>query len=148
MKFIVNPCNFLEKDEFKMKKSENCILLTGGAGFIGSHVAERLSESGEDIVLVDNFDPFLYDPKIKKKNIESILKNPNVTLSITDLRNPPETENLFKAHNISRVIHLSARAGVRSSIQYPLEYEEFNVKVTFNLLENCRKYDVENIVFG
>ena len=131
-----------------MQTLESSILISGGAGFIGSHVTERLVDSDTEIVIIDNFDPFLYERKIKEKNIENITTKPNVKLYTMDLRNSEQIETLFKEHKFSQVLHLAARAGVRPSLRYPLAYEEFNVRATLNLLELCRKYNVEHFVFG
>jgi len=131
-----------------MEKTENSILITGGAGFIGSHVAERLAESGNKLIIVDNFESFLYERKIKEKNIKKLLTKSNVTICEVDLRDSTQINNIIKENNCSQVLHLAARAGVRPSLKYPLEYEEFNVRTTLNLLEICRKNDVENFVFG
>ena len=123
------------------------ILVTGGAGFIGSHLINRLLEAGETVVCIDNFDPF-YSPQTKRKNIEGNLKNAIYYLIEGDIRNKEDLERIFRSHNIDKIVHLAARAGVRPSIQDPLLYQEVNIKGTINLLELTRKYGVANFVFG
>jgi UDP-glucuronate 4-epimerase len=120
------------------------ILITGGAGFIGSHLVDRLLERGERVICVDNFDPF-YDPKWK---IESNLGRDNFELLEYDIRNKEELETIFHRHSIDKVVHLAARAGVRASIQNPVLYQEVNIKGTINLLELSQKYQVASFVFA
>ncbi len=123
------------------------ILVTGGAGFIGSHLCDALVQRGEKVVCLDNFDPY-YDPQQKLKNITSLLKNPGFTLTQGDIANPETVEKVFKAHKIRRVIHLAARAGVRSSLENPFLYTQVNVIGTICLLEAARKYRVEQFMYG
>ena len=123
------------------------ILVTGGAGFIGSHLVDRLLNMGKKVICIDNFDPF-YDPEIKKKNIEHNLENMNFTLINEDIRNKKKLEEIFEMHSIDKIVHLAARAGVRPSIRDPLLYEDVNIKGTLNLLELCKKYQIKNFIFG
>lgn len=123
------------------------ILLTGCAGFIGSHVLDRLLSMNEEVIGVDNFDSF-YNPLIKCKNIEHNLKNKNFALYNTDIRHIKEMNDIFQDNDITTIIHLAARAGVRPSIDDPLLYEDVNIKGTLNLLELSRKHNVENFVFA
>jgi len=123
------------------------ILLTGAAGFIGSHLAERLLSLGHRVIGLDNYDPF-YDRAIKLQNIAIALKNSNYSIVEGDIRDYESLKSLFLTGRIQKIIHLAARAGVRPSIQEPLLYEEVNVKGTLNLLELSRHYAVEQFIFA
>jgi len=123
------------------------VLVTGGAGFIGSHLVDRLLDIGKKVICIDNFDPF-YDPEIKKKNIEHNLENKNLTLIKEDIRNKKKLEETFETYDIDKIVHLAARAGVRPSIRDPLLYEDINIKGTLNLLKLCKNHPVENFIFG
>jgi len=126
------------------------VLVTGGAGFIGSHLCQRLLGEGYEIVCLDNFDPF-YDPAIKRKNlaeIQATTGDGEFQLVEGDIREKGMLEDLFKRSSFDLVIHLAARAGVRPSIQQPLLYEEVNVTGTLNLLEVCREFGVMDLIFG
>jgi UDP-glucuronate 4-epimerase len=123
------------------------ILLTGCAGFIGSHVLDRLLSMDKEVIGVDNFDSF-YNPLIKRKNIEHNLENANFVLYDADIRDTGEMNGIFKNNSVNTIIHLAARAGVRPSIDDPLLYEDVNIRGTLNLLELSRRYDVDNLVFA
>lgn len=123
------------------------ILVTGGAGFIGSHVSDTLLELGYEVVCVDNFNSS-YPQKIKIRNVAHNLDNPNFHLRIKNLAYKEKVEDIFKEHKIDRVIHLAARAGVRSSIERPDLYQESNVQATINLLEVSKKHKIKNFVFA
>lgn len=121
-------------------------LVTGGAGFIGSHLCERLLLNGSIVVAVDNFDDF-YDPQIKRRNIEDCLKNKNFKLIDADIRNSTAMENVI-SDGVDIIVHLAAKAGVRPSIEKPLLYADVNVNGTIELLEAARKYNVKQFIFG
>ncbi len=123
------------------------IMVTGCAGFIGSHVVDRLLGSGKTVVGIDNFDPY-YDPSIKMRNIQNNLDDDNYTFYRADIRKKSELEKIFEEHKIDTIIHLAARAGVRPSIQDPLLYEDVNIRGTLNLLEYSREYRIQRFVFG
>lgn len=125
------------------------ILVTGGAGFIGSHLCERLLEEGEDVICFDNFDSY-YDPNIKISNVERINKRyPNrFKLVPGDIRNPEQLQEIFQQDQIDRVVHLAARAGVRPSISDPLLYQDVNIRGTLVLLETCKQYRVNQFLFA
>lgn len=123
------------------------IMVTGCAGFIGSHLVDGLLSIDENIVGVDNFDPF-YDPLIKMKNIEHSMNNENFTFYRVDIREKAGMGKIFKENKVDTIIHLAARAGVRPSIQNPLLYEEVNIKGTVNLLELCKEWHIKKFVFG
>ena len=126
------------------------VLVTGGAGFIGSHLCQRLLKEGYEVVCLDNLDAF-YDPAIKRKNLEEIQTiggNGAFQLVEGDIRDAGLLEDLFRRSSFDLVIHLAARAGVRPSLEQPLLYEEVNVTGTLNLLEACREFGVMNLIFG
>jgi UDP-glucuronate 4-epimerase len=123
------------------------ILITGAAGFIGSHLTERLLSLGYQIFGLDNFDTF-YDPAIKRKNTALFHSNPRFTLLEGDIRDFPFLEKIFAQHRIDKIVHLAARAGVRPSIQLPLLYEEVNIKGTLNLLEMSRAKSIKQFIFA
>lgn len=122
-------------------------LITGGAGFIGSTLADKLLEMGNKVVVIDNFCDF-YDPKYKEKNIKESLKNKNYSLYRVDIRNYLELEKAFKENNIDCIVHLAAMAGVRPSIENPILYQEVNGLGTQNILEMAKKYSVKNLVMA
>jgi UDP-glucuronate 4-epimerase len=123
------------------------VLLTGGAGFIGSHVAEALVKRGDKVTVLDSFDTF-YDPAIKRRTAERLAKQ-GVGFVEGDLRNVGDVEKAFAAAGQGAgVIHLAARAGVRPSIQQPLLYSEVNVDGTTNMLEAARKAKAPRFIFA
>jgi nucleoside-diphosphate-sugar epimerase len=101
-----------------MELDQKTILITGGAGFIGSHLVERLLSERQKVICLDNFDPF-YEPKIKQANLHTALSNPNFTLVEGDIRDMECLKKLFSENRIKKVVHLAARAGVRASIANP-----------------------------
>jgi UDP-glucuronate 4-epimerase len=123
------------------------ILVTGGAGFIGSHVIERLLAEGSRVVGLDNFDSF-YDPAVKRANLASALKHSNFRLIEGDIRDESTLAGLFREERIEAVFHAAARAGVRPSIQDPVLYYDVNVHGTTRLLEAARSAEVKNFVFA
>jgi UDP-glucuronate 4-epimerase len=123
------------------------ILITGGAGFIGSHVAEALLAAGREVVALDNFDDY-YHPDVKRRNVEGLRTRPGFTLVEGDIRDARMVDGLFAAHPVGVVVHLAARAGVRPSIEQPVLYSDVNVTGTTVLLEACRKHGVGKFIFG
>lgn len=130
-----------------MTESPQRILLTGGAGFIGSHTAEALLALGAQLSVVDNFEPF-YDPAWKRANLEEVRRRGNFTLHEVDICDRERLRGVFAAANPQIVIHLAARAGVRPSIADPAGYERTNIAGTVHILELCREFKVERLVFG
>lgn len=142
-------------------------LVTGGSGFIGSHLVEKLLKEGHSVINIDNFDNF-YDYKIKikntldslEKNIDfefsekendiqhliSISKSEYYSLYFQDIRDKKGLENIFQNHEIDAIIHLAALAGVRPSIERPLEYEEVNIRGTLHLWELCNQFNIKKFV--
>ncbi|OGD32173.1 epimerase, partial [Candidatus Atribacteria bacterium RBG_16_35_8] len=123
------------------------ILVTGGAGFIGSHLCERLIGLGSNVICIDNFDDF-YDPRIKESNILGIAASKYFKLYRSDITDLPRIEKIFSENKIEMAIHLAARAGVRPSIQNPLLYERVNILGTMNILECCKKYKISKLIFA
>ncbi len=123
------------------------ILVTGGAGFIGSHVCEKLLLENNRVICLDNFNDF-YNPEIKEKNISQLLKDKRFSLYREDILDKQKLHNIFKKHKIGLVIHLAARAGVRPSINHAGLYAEVNIKGTINMLDCCRIYGVDRFIFA
>ena len=122
-------------------------LLTGFAGFIGSHLSERLLSKGHEIIGIDEFNDY-YDPKIKEKNTESFKTNKNFHPYRADIRNKNILKEIFEKHKPDTIVHLAARAGVRASLEQPLEFRDTNVVGTINLLELAKIYHVKQFIFG
>ena len=120
------------------------ILVTGGAGFIGSHTVERLLARGDQPVVLDNFNDF-YDPAIKRANVARF---PGVPVVVGDIRDKSLIDSLFAQQRFDGVIHLAAMAGVRPSVQDPLLYEDVNVRGTMVLLEAARRQPGLRFVFA
>ncbi len=124
------------------------ILITGGAGFIGSHLVDQLlGEEAWNITVVDDFNDF-YDPSIKRQNISAHLANPNFKVIEADIRDRAALERAFANASYDCIVHLGARAGVRPSLQQPRLYVETNVNGTLNLLELARANGVRQFIFG
>jgi UDP-glucuronate 4-epimerase len=121
------------------------VLVTGGAGFIGSHLVEVLLADGHRVSVIDDFNDF-YDPKIKRKNLEMVL--PDIRLHAIDIRDRDAVLEAFAAERPEAVVHLAARAGVRPSIQCPELYLSTNINGTFHLLEASKEHGVTRFVFA
>lgn len=124
------------------------ILVTGGAGFIGSHLVDRLLATDvEQITVIDDFNDF-YDPEIKRANIRRQLEDPRYQLAEADIRDRAALEQALAAREFDCIVHLAARAGVRPSLSQPQLYNETNVNGTLNLLEIARERSIKQFVFG
>ncbi len=123
------------------------ILITGGAGFIGSHLAGELVRGGHEVVVLDSFDDF-YDPAVKRQNLEPLLDQPGFLLVEGDIRDESLVDSLFTSRAIGVVVHLAARAGVRPSIEQPVLYSDVNLNGTVVLLEACRRHSIGKFIFG
>lgn len=123
------------------------VLVTGGAGFIGSHVCEALLNDRHEVTCLDNFNDF-YDPAIKHLNIQNCVLQPSFKLVIGDILDREGLDQLFKHNRFDMVIHLAAMAGVRPSIAAPLLYQKVNVEGTVNLLEVMRKFSVKKLIMA
>jgi len=130
-----------------MESPKGKIMVTGGAGFIGSHLCERLLARNCQVICLDNFNNF-YDPRLKEDNLKGILKNSNFTLIRGDILDKNLLENIFSKNNISKIVHLAAIAGVRQSIGDPFSYIDVDVKGTVLLLEMAKKFKVSHFIFG
>ena len=130
------------------------ILVTGGAGFIGSHLSERLLKEGNKVIVIDNFNDY-YDPNIKRNNIEEVRKTclrnnislDNYKIYEGDIRDTEFLKEVF-SNKIDSIMHLAAMAGVRPSIQDPSLYYDVNITGTVNLLEKCRENNIKQFVFA
>lgn len=122
-------------------------LVTGGAGFIGSHVAEALLKRGERALILDNFNDF-YDPAIKRGNAARLSEYGNCTICDGDIRDAALVNRLFAEHEIKRVAHLAAMAGVRESVAQTRLYMDVNLTGTLNLLEAAAAADIEIFVLA
>ncbi|MEO8504627.1 MAG: NAD-dependent epimerase/dehydratase family protein [Acidobacteriota bacterium] len=126
------------------------VLVTGGAGFIGSHVTRRLLDRGDRVTVLDDFNDF-YDPARKRANIAPFLERPgrgDYRLVEGDIRDAALVDRLFAEQRFDAVIHLAARAGVRPSLSEPILYEDVNCVGTLRLLEAARHHGPRNFVFG
>ena len=122
------------------------VLITGAAGFIGSHLCERLLADGCTVIGIDNFDDF-YDPQIKRRNISGCLKNKNFQLIEADIRDSTAMDEAV-GDGAEIIVHLAARAGVRPSIAQPLLYADVNVNGTMVLLQAAAKHKVARFIFS
>jgi len=125
------------------------ILVTGGAGFIGSHLVDRLLMEGTwRVSVVDDFNDF-YAPALKRENVREHLLSDSYRLYEADIRDGAQLGRIFKEEEkFDCIVHLAARAGVRPSLSEPLLYTETNINGTLNLLELAREYEVKQFVFG
>jgi len=124
-----------------------CVLITGAAGFIGSHLVERLLARGERVIGIDNFDPF-YSPEEKWQNLAAALRHPAFRLIEADCAELDELERALGDSHVDVVVHLAAKAGVRPSIQDPLGYVRANLLGTQAMLELARRRGVGRFVFA
>ncbi|GAB4210124.1 MAG: GDP-mannose 4,6-dehydratase [Roseiflexaceae bacterium] len=122
-------------------------LVTGGAGFIGSHVADALLARGDQVVCLDNFNSY-YDPAHKRRNIAAALEQPGYTLVEADLRDAAALEQVFKTHRPEAVAHIAGMANPRYSVEHPLLYEEVNVRGSLHLFDLAGRYGVRSMVYA
>ena len=123
------------------------ILITGCAGFIGSHLTDRLLKDGYEVIGIDNFNDY-YDPRVKKRNLDQAKKSKHFKLYREDILNFEAMKKIFKNAQPEKVVHLAARAGVRPSIADPLLYSQMNVLGTVNLLKLSVDSKVQQFIFG
>jgi UDP-glucuronate 4-epimerase len=123
------------------------ILVTGAAGFIGSHVAQRLLARDETVVGVDNMNAY-YDVGLKRARLDRLLPNRNFRFVEGDVGDRPAMAALFSGNAFGRVVHLAAQAGVRYSITNPHAYADSNLVGFLNMLEGCRHHGVDNLVYA
>lgn len=122
------------------------VLVTGAAGFIGSHLCERLISDGYAVVGIDNFDPF-YARTIKEHNLSNLIYHPHFTLIELDLR-ISNLDEVLKNYNFKCVVHLAGKVGVRPSIDHPQEYVDHNISVTLKVLEYMRRSKIDKLIFA
>src|SRR6187401_327963 len=130
---------------FSQHSSRMKVLVTGGAGFIGSHTVERLLSQGHQAGILDSFNDY-YDPAIKRENIRAVRES--ITVHEGDLRDAAFIEQIFASGGYDAVIHLAGRAGVRPSIDAPELYIDTNIKGTFHLLEASKRHGLKRFVFA
>lgn len=123
------------------------VLVTGGAGFIGSAVARKLGELGSKLVIVDNFNPY-YDPALKEARVKKLLADVPHTLYRADIADEQAMRAIFEKHAIDQICHLAAQAGVRYAAQAPFVYEHSNLRGTLTVLELAREFHVSNVVIA
>ncbi len=140
-----------DRDSFKENFESKTFLVTGGAGFIGSHTVKHLLNRGASVVVVDEFNDF-YDPTIKEQNVQAFGNNPKFSLYRVDIRDQQALASLFSRHGEALksggIVHLAARAGVRPSLNDPRLYLESNVTGTLNLMELAREHGIKKFVFA
>jgi UDP-glucuronate 4-epimerase len=122
------------------------VLVTGGAGFIGSHVVERLLARGDEVVILDDFNDY-YDPATKERNLADVVGHPRLHVVRGDIADEEVVAHGFAVRPIRAVVHAAARAGVRPSLRDPLLYERTNIRGTLQILEQSRRTGVERVVF-
>ncbi len=126
----------------------NNILITGGAGFIGSHLVDRLlSEQTWRVTVIDDFNDF-YAPEVKRENLRAHEADPSFALFEADIRDRAALDKIFDSQKFDCIVHLAARAGVRPSLAEPELYAETNINGTVNLLQLARRHEIKQFVFG
>jgi UDP-glucuronate 4-epimerase len=123
------------------------ILVTGIAGFIGSHLAKNLLKRGENILGIDNLSNY-YDVNLKKDRLNNLKAYKNLTFENIDIANYEGLEKVIKQYKISKICHLAAQAGVRYSLEAPMEYIKSNIVGHLNILEICRNLNIKNLVYA
>lgn len=130
-----------------MDLRDKTILVTGGAGFIGSHVAKELIELGSKVIIVDNLNGY-YDPELKNARLTTLLKDLTFKLYKTDIAKSEELEKVFLENKIDLICHEAAQAGVRYSLENPDVYIQSNIVGTHNIFKFAKKYEVDGVVFA
>jgi len=126
--------------------NHNIVLVTGGAGFIGSHLSERILKAGKTVICVDDLNNY-YGPQLKRANLTELLREPRFIYEYGDARDLRLLEDVFNKYKIDAVVHLAAWAGVRPSVESPFLYNDVNVWGTLNILECCKRFGVPKLVF-
>jgi UDP-glucuronate 4-epimerase len=123
------------------------VLVTGSAGFIGNEVALQLLKEGHEVLGVDNLNPY-YDVNLKQRRIARLATNKNYTNAQIDINNRAALDKIFNDHKINRIVHLAAQAGVRHSLDAPRDYIDANISGFLNILEACRNFGIEHLVYA
>ena len=123
------------------------ILVTGSAGFIGSTLAHKLLDRGDEVIGIDNINDY-YDPSLKLERLSRLTSRENFTEVRISIEDKEAMENTFAEHKPDRVVNLAAQAGVRYSIENPYAYIEANIYGFMNILENCRHHGTEHLVYA
>ncbi len=134
-----------KKKKPKLKKKS--ILVTGGAGFIGSHLSKRLIKDGYEVVIVDNLNDY-YDPQLKNDRLKFLLKKSGYVFEKIDIADFAGLKKVFEKYNFNMICHLAAQAGVRHSLKNPWLYEQSNILGTMNIFELAKDFDIKKIVFA
>jgi UDP-glucuronate 4-epimerase len=121
-------------------------LITGGAGFIGSHIIKRLLERKDSVIAIDNFSDY-YEPSLKESRVKAFTADSGVKLYRGNICSVADIKKIFDENRIDKVCHLAAQAGVRHSVEFPLEHERNNVSGTINLLQFAKDFKVKNFVY-
>jgi len=127
--------------------SDQTILVTGAAGFIGFHAARQLLVEGRRVVGLDNLNDY-YDPALKRGRLEILRRDPRFSFVQIDLKDRPSMRDLFASHRFPAVVHLAAQAGVRHSIDHPHTYADANLEGFLNILEGCRHHQCYHLVYA
>jgi UDP-glucuronate 4-epimerase len=127
--------------------SNDAVLVTGAAGFIGFHVARRLLSDGREVVGLDIVNNY-YDPRLKEARLEILKREPGFSFMKVDLADRAAIKSVFAQHRFSTVVHLAAQAGVRHSLTHPHAYIDANVEGFLNVLEGCRHNDCKHLIFA
>ena len=130
-----------------MNKTNNIILITGAAGFIGMHISKKLLQGGFRVIGLDNLNAY-YDVSLKHDRINSLSKYPNFNFAKGDLLDCTFIKQIFDEFSPNIILHLAAQAGVRYSIDNPRTYIDSNIVGFFNILESCRRNGVGNLIFA
>lgn len=130
-----------------MASAKGVVLVTGAAGFIGSHVARRLLDRGDAVLGLDNLNDY-YDVRLKEARLTKLLPHSQFQFTKMDLSDRPGMVELFKQEPIRRVVHLAAQAGVRYSLVNPHAYTASNIEGFLNILEGCRHHKIEHLVYA
>ena len=130
-----------------MNKNKKKTIVTGSAGFIGSALCLKLLERGDNIIGIDNHNDY-YDPGLKESRLMRLEKYSNYLHYRIDLSNKKDLEEIFQNHKPQQVVNLAAQAGVRYSMENPLAYINTNIVGFANILENCRHYKIEHLVYA